>query len=204
MRSLLLASGLLVAALYACGGSDSSTTLGSGPGGSNTDGGGNGGGGGDTDGGGNGGGGTDSGSGGGMDSGSGGKDSGPADAGFCVKTATPSLGHHNPGLNCITGNCHGPGGSGPLWTVAGTLWADTAGTTPLSGATVVVTDANGQVLQLATATNGNFHTATPVVHPLTVMASKCPNTLQMTAKVSAVQGCNQTNCHNAAMPMHLP
>ncbi len=128
-------------------------------------------------------------------------DSAPA-AATCEPAATilPN-GNHNAGEACLT--CH-DGTGAPLFTLAGTIYTSAAGTTPLAAATVVVTDANGLELKLASATNGNFYTSATIAWPVTVKASKCPDELQMTSQ-PAVGDCN--GCHTAGAAqgrIHLP
>jgi hypothetical protein len=109
-------------------------------------------------------------------------------------------GHHNAGLDCQ--GCHGPGGGAPTFYVGGTLYNSVNGAAPVAGATINVTDANGQKLKIVTATNGNFWTSTAVAYPITVNASLCPNTLAMSASVSGNGACN--NCHNSTFRVHVP
>jgi hypothetical protein len=120
----------------------------------------------------------------------------------CVNAVTANLGsgHHNPGANCMQG-CHNHG-----FTIAGTLYTGTNGSTALAGATVTVTDANGQQLHIVSQLNGNFYTSSPVAYPLTVNASSCPNISNMTAQVASGGGaCNQAGCHSRVSGViHLP
>jgi hypothetical protein len=111
-------------------------------------------------------------------------------------------GNHNAGLACLS--CHNGAGPAPRWTVAGTLYADRNGGTPLAGATIRVRDNAGLELELVTAANGNFYTSQAVQFPVTVSASKCPDTRPMTGKPQ-VGDCN--SCHTANSPqgrIHLP
>jgi List-Bact-rpt repeat protein len=120
----------------------------------------------------------------------------------CIQAAalpTPSDGHHNAGADCL--GCHAGLGSSLAWTVAGTLYTNTTGSAPIAQATIQVVDANGQTVNIATATNGNFWTLTPVRFPLRVKASKCPSTATMSSTASA-GSCN--GCHNAGFRIHLP
>jgi hypothetical protein len=96
-------------------------------------------------------------------------------------------GHHHPGEDCL-GGCHFHG-----FSVAGTLYqAD--GTTPASGATVTVVDANHWTQDLVVSTNGNFYTFLPVTFPVTVTASLCPNAQAMISHPAA-GACNASGCH---------
>ncbi len=133
-------------------------------------------------------------------------DGGSADAGVdastCINAVTsPGSGHHNAGQDC--GGCHDNLSASIRWTVSGTLYNAATGGSAVSGATVVVVDANGKKLSLPTYDNGNFYTTTAVTFPLTVRATKCPADLHM---VSAVQkgSCNASGCHTSAMRVHVP
>jgi hypothetical protein len=79
------------------------------------------------------------------------------------------------------------------FTIAGTLYSTANGGAAIAGATVVVTDNNGQKLQLVTCTNGNFYTTTPVAFPVRLEASDCPPTQQMSATASK-GSCNTGGC----------
>lgn len=121
----------------------------------------------------------------------------------CINQVTANLtdGHHNPGVNCMNG-CHNHG-----FTIAGTIYTSANSNTAVTGATVTVTDANGQTLHIVSQLNGNFYTTTPVAYPLTVNASSCPNISKMSAQVATNGGaCMQGGCHatGAQGQIHLP
>ncbi len=111
----------------------------------------------------------------------------------------PGDGHHNPGVACM--NC----GHHSSYTVAGTLYTNATGNTAYAGATVTITDANGQMMDLTTLSNGNFFTTAAVKFPVTVIASACPSAVKMNANVSN-GACNASGCHpgNTNNQMHLP
>jgi hypothetical protein len=136
--------------------------------------------------------GTDSGSGGGTDAGN----------GATCEQAVTSLpnGNHNAGLACLS--CHN-GTVAPRWYAAGTLFATTQGGSAISGATIIITDANNTTVKLVTAANGNFYTPQPLVMPLRVKASKCPDTRSMPPMATSGD-CN--SCHQATTTgrIHLP
>jgi hypothetical protein len=102
-------------------------------------------------------------------------------------------GHHNGGTGCLTAGCHRNGG-GPSFTVAGTVFDQSRGGSPIGGATIVVTDGDGKRIDLVSALNGNFYTLEPVVFPLLVKASQCPMDNKM---ISLTQSgdCNVVGCH---------
>lgn len=71
-----------------------------------------------------------------------------------------------PGADCIS--CHTRGGPGEgILTVAGTVFTNRYGIDPLSGATIRVTDANGDVVTLQSNSVGNFLSSQSVTPPLT-------------------------------------
>jgi hypothetical protein len=114
-------------------------------------------------------------------------------------TGDPQLGSaHHPGDDCM--ECHLTGVNGaPVFSIAGTLYTDPSGATPVSGATIYVHDANGQEIRMPTAVNGNFFTAQPVALPLMgteldgAKATQCPDTRTM--QETTTGGCNSQGCH---------
>jgi hypothetical protein len=120
----------------------------------------------------------------------------------CVPAASNlPFGNHNAGAACQ--GCH-TGGVAPAWTLAGTLYDSRQGTAAIPGATITITDATGAELTLITASNGNFYTQQPITFPVTVSASKCPDTKSMGSQV-ATGNCN--GCHTATSSqgrIHLP
>jgi hypothetical protein len=112
-------------------------------------------------------------------------------------------GEHNAGQACIA--CHEADG-GPRFTLAGTLYDDVAGTAPIAGATIIVTDANGATTDLVTQQNGNFWTNEPLVFPVHVAASACPDTVPMIGAITTGD-CSAGGCHAAGSAtgrVHLP
>lgn len=91
-----------------------------------------------------------------------------------------------------------------MFSLAGTLYTNAAGAAPLSAGTIVVTDANGVTLKLATAINGNFYTSALVALPVTVKASKCPDERAM-GNQPDTGDCNGCHTANAGQGrIHLP
>ena len=90
-----------------------------------------------------------------------------------------------------------------LFTLAGTLYGAAASTTPIAGATIRVTDANGVTQKLVTAANGNFWATGAVAYPVQVAASRCPSTTPMVSAVNA-SGASCNGCHNSGSRIHLP
>ncbi|MBW2260491.1 MAG: hypothetical protein JRG91_00850 [Deltaproteobacteria bacterium] len=112
-------------------------------------------------------------------------------------TPTGSEGHQA-GEDCMA--CHASMSGPTRWTVAGTLYSDASGSSPVSGATIIVNDAAGATLRLVTHPNGNFYTNEAVELPLSVAASLCPDSAEMLS--SASSGCN--SCHDSSFRVHLP
>lgn len=132
-------------------------------------------------------------------------DSGAAAADCTPAAGTLPNGNHNAGLTCIQAGCHNGAGVPPKWTIAGTVYTTLAGGAPVAGATVHVIDADGDELQLVTASNGNFYTAAPVTFPVTTRASKCPDSRPMVATVAETgASCNIAGCHDADLRITLP
>ena len=132
---------------------------------------------------------------------SGGHDGSSDAANACLKgVPSPGSGHHNAGDDCA--GCHDSLSASRRWTVSGTLFSTANGGAAVSGATIEVTDAAGQVLLLHTYSNGNFYTITPVKFPLKVRATKCPTDIHMAANASK-GSCNTNGCHDTTR-IHLP
>jgi len=118
----------------------------------------------------------------------------------CLPTATPSGDEgHRAGMDCLS--CHAGMGGVLGWTIAGTLYSDASGTSPVGGATIVVRDSTGAEIDLVTHPNGNFYTTTAVGFPVTVAATRCPDYTSMGSTV-ANGSCN--SCHGSSMRIHLP
>lgn len=118
-----------------------------------------------------------------------------ADAALNCKTKVAAVGsgHHNAGQDCQQG-CHNHG-----FTMSGTLYAAVNSTTPVIGATITAKDANGQLVDMVTQSDGNFWTSSAVAFPVTVVASLCPNPNHaMAGQITAGNGgCNKSGCHQA-------
>lgn len=124
------------------------------------------------------------------------------DLGPCVAVKPTTMTSHNPGTECV--GCHMKNPDPTLrFTLAGTLYMDKYGTTPRGGATVLVTDANGAMLQLVTDVYGNFYTTKSIAFPVTTSATACPSVMPMVPK-SDTGACNTSGCHDAALPAYLP
>lgn len=118
--------------------------------------------------------------------------------------ANVGSGEHNPGQACI--ECHAAEGA-PRFTLAGTLYVDAAGTTPLAGGTIIVTDATGATVDMVSQANGNFWTTQTLTFPVRVAASQCPDTVPMAGAITAAGDCNAGGCHAAGSSsgrVHLP
>ena len=134
-------------------------------------------------------------------------------------TATAPDGHHNAGMSCVAAGCHLTGSLGtnaPAFTYAGTLYTTSAGTTPLGGATIIIT-MGGTTKKVITASNGNFFmTAAPAglnsptnAATATTKASDCAAAATASPMSGALVqgGGNCNNCHRiggTTSPIHLP
>ena len=144
-----------------------------------------------------------SGSGGGLGGSGSGSGSGVGSNGCLNGTTAANVGngHHNAGTDCMDG-CHNHG-----FTLAGTLYTSSAGTTIIAGGTITIRDAAGHTFDVVSQRNGNFYTSTAVTFPVTVIASECPAAATMTESIaSGSGGCNRTGCHTTGGQgrIHLP
>lgn len=99
----------------------------------------------------------------------------------------------NPGENCL--GCHdGTNREAPAYTVAGTIFdSATAGATAgVSGATVIITDANQVETRLTTNAAGNFYTGKAIAAPYSVAVERNGKRAAMASKPST-GGCS--SCH---------
>lgn len=128
-----------------------------------------------------------------------------ANTGDCddVVSSVPS-GYHKKGQPCLP--CHDVAvGSLPAFTMAGTLYTDSAGSTTIAGATVHALDNLGHDITMVTTDNGNFWSTDSVSFPVTVRASMCPDNASMISSVSSSGAdCNTSGCHGAGSRIHLP
>jgi len=113
---------------------------------------------------------------------------------LCTPEVAPhGDGNHNAGMACMAAGCH-RNGSGPTFTVAGTLYDRARSGVPVAGGTVVVIDGDGKRVELATAQNGNFWTSEPLATPFLLKASQCPHDNPMIS-LSQDGDCNRSGCH---------
>lgn len=109
-------------------------------------------------------------------------------ASACIPSEGPMM---SPFENCL--GCHGSGGEGPAWSVAGT-WT--------KGASVTIIDAAGKSVTVRGNKAGNFYTAEPLVFPLRVSVDGItmpdPNVTTNPRPPARLEegGCNR--CHRAA------
>ncbi len=104
----------------------------------------------------------------------------------------------NAGKACLS--CHASGQS-PAITLGGTVYSSATGGSAVSGATVVIRQANNTVLNLVTGNTGNFYTTSTISYPVTISVSKCPDTATMPGTATSGD-CN--SCHTSSMRIHLP
>ena len=117
--------------------------------------------------------------------------------------STTTDGHHDPGQDCLM--CHHQGGMASPYTFAGTLYADSGGSTPLAGATIHLIDAAGTDVVVTSQTNGNFWSTDLVVPPVLAFASSCPSIIPMINPIHTSDGsCNVSGCHTDGFRVHVP
>lgn len=101
--------------------------------------------------------------------------------------SSASKSSHNAGQDCT--GCHSN-------TYAGTVYSDVSGSSTVAGAVVVITQNDGQVLNLTTDTSGNFYTQAGNPgggYTATVQG----NTVGMVAAQTS-GACNSGACHNGS------
>jgi hypothetical protein len=102
-----------------------------------------------------------------------------------------------PGDTCVS--CHAKNPGTPLFTLGGTVYPSAhepnhCNGVNVSGATVVITDANKKVLTLPVNSVGNFSSTAAVATPFTASVSYAGNTLAMLTPQTSGD-CNA--CHTA-------
>lgn len=114
----------------------------------------------------------------------------------CREAATPPVPRilHNAGENCMM--CHGEGGIAPRWYAAGTAYQDGAGRQAAAGVNITIKDATGKIVNIVTASNGNFWTPEPLQYPLYTFISSCPDIQSMGVEVPAARAGSCNSCHN--------
>jgi len=100
-----------------------------------------------------------------------------------------------PGSDCVV--CHTAGGADEAnaFTYGGTAFTDIDGTSPLSGATVRIIDADGNVFEKATNAVGNFYGSDDLVFPILTEIDVDGQTRAMVTPVTT-GAC--TTCHVCA------
>lgn len=152
------------------------------------------------------------GAGGGGDGGGGGTTDGTATGNGCVDSVTPASPAHihtdggtsNAGQGCMNLGCHLAGGLGPMFTFAGTVYADMAGTAPKPGATVKV-EFGTTVISAVADTDGNFYSTQDITLPAKTLATACPTVAPMVGMI-VTGGGNCNNCHRPggeAVPVYV-
>jgi hypothetical protein len=108
--------------------------------------------------------------------------------GACAGSGSTML----PGSDCLA--CHSAASSYDIstWTAAGTVFADYDGHAPLRGATVRITDADGQIVELSTNSAGNFYTSQPLSFPIQAEVEARDDIVRM-ARQAESGACN--DCH---------
>lgn len=102
-----------------------------------------------------------------------------------------------PGENCVS--CHAN------FSVAGTVYPSrtAAANTGLAGVTVVVVDANGQQVTMASNAAGNFYTTAVLAQPLQ-STYVVRNGLRSDMGGQPSAGCASAGCHDASRRVYAP
>ncbi len=101
-----------------------------------------------------------------------------------------------PGADCLA--CHdGTNGEAGKFTAAGTVFSDLDGNDVVDGATVRITDADGNVVELTSNAAGNFYTSEALTFPISAEVELDGNVLAMSSAQQS-GGCNA--CHACAGP----
>lgn len=95
---------------------------------------------------------------------------------------------HNTGRNCI--ECHGK------LEYAGTIYSNASGSSTVSGAKVIITEADGATRTLTSDQTGNFYTEEGNPEDGYAVAVE-GNTVQMSATATN-GGCNVSGCHDGS------
>ena len=96
-----------------------------------------------------------------------------------------------PGADCL--GCHTGTEGPPRFGVGGTAFLNTAGSAPLEGAIIRVTDAEGQVETLTSNAVGNFYSRTVLIPPFTAEI-EVGGVVKGMAGAVGTAGCN--SCHS--------
>jgi hypothetical protein len=109
-----------------------------------------------------------------------------------------------PGSDCL--GCHNADDaedSDLVFNLAGTIFADADGTTPLEGVRIVVTDAEDQLVTLSSNEVGNFWSRRDVVFPIDVEVEADEEVVSMVLPVQ--QGsCNTCHACDDEAKLHGP
>jgi hypothetical protein len=130
---------------------------------------------------------------------------------LCDNAETPTAYHHDPGYEygnggidgagCL-GQCHQGVGTGPTFTIGGSLWnRRLAGGDPIAGGIVYVIDGSGKVIKMVTNEAGHFWYRGAVTQPLRAYATGCPDTLAMEANTTG--NCTAGACHGSNNKIYL-
>ena len=100
-----------------------------------------------------------------------------------------------PGGDCI--GCHSQEGEGPLYSLAGTVMSvsdDEDGCLGVDGVSVLITDADGNTIELVTNSVGSFFTQQPIKTPYTAKVVRGGEEVAMSAPQTDT---NCATCHTS-------
>lgn len=99
---------------------------------------------------------------------------------------------HNAGKDCLTSDCHAAGGW-KLFSLGGTIYTDSEGTTARAGVQVKAVDANNVTVNLISDQIGNIYSAQSMAAPFTLSILYRGRMVKMPGVASG--GCNADGCH---------
>ncbi len=100
---------------------------------------------------------------------------------------------HNAGKDCLTTGCHAAGGW-KRFSLAGTIYTDSEGTTIMTGARIKAMDVNGVTVTLTSDRSGNFYSAVSMTAPFMISVSYRGRVVKMPGAASG-GSCNTDGCH---------
>lgn len=131
----------------------------------------------------------------------------------CDKKAVPGEGYHMPGTSCQT--CHivmnAQAGQAPYFMTSGTVYEKSDGATAVSGATITISWAGGEVKYPTSNDDGgkgNFfdYAIEGITFPATAKVSLCPDpekVMQTPLNNAGDLDCTKSGCHTSSLRIYL-
>ena len=103
-------------------------------------------------------------------------------------------GSHHPGEDC--GSCHG--NQAEQYSISGTIYTDSSGTTTKPGGVIIIRDINGgEIMKLTADSLGNFYTNKIVIYPAKAESKTSSIKMKQTFGMTG-RSCNQSGCHDSS------